>query len=298
MGPAATLESMSRFRAVFLGQKPVGEAAWDRLRDLGQPELEVAAVCSNADPLRPWWRSARVYETRGDTVFIDNRSRNTEELARVIDELGINLILSVQHPWILEPEILGRVDYALNLHSAKLPAYRGFNAVNHAILNGDRTFTCTAHHMAEAVDAGDVAFECLFALDPVDTALSLYAKCHHATLALFDEILHRLVEGLPIPRRPLVGEEHFYPRGSIEALRRVERPETDELERKARAFYFPPFEPAFVAVGTRKLYVLPEPALDTAHRRESRALLDRTIEASGGALGFRFEPEPAHPSRR
>ena len=58
----------------------------------------------------------------------------------------------------------------------------------------------------------------------------------------------------------LVGSEgQYYRRNSIEGLKRIEDPcDADEVDRKCRAFYFPPFEPAHFEKGGRRFYVLPE----------------------------------------
>ena len=246
-------------RALFLGQKPIGEAAWRMLRDREEDgRLEVVAVCSNQDASSVWWRSNEVFRTCGDRPFIDNGARNEEQLRSVLEEMRIDALLCVHHPWILSDEVLRLVDYnALTLHNAKLPTYRGHNAVNHALLNGDGTFTCTAHWMADEVDAGDIAFECTVDIESAETALSLYAKGHHAALRLFAELLRRLDSGEAIPRRAMPSGGAFYARDSIEDLREIRDLDPRAIEVRARAFYFPPFEPAYISVDGRKLYVTP-----------------------------------------
>ena len=244
-------------RILFLGQKPVGEAAWELLRSAGSPALDIAGVVSNADDQRVWWRSNRVFESRGDVPFLDNVRRVEDELVELIRVQRIDTLLSVQHPWIIGKRVLDAVGgRAINVHNAPLPAYRGFNAVNHALLNGEASFACTAHWMVPEVDDGEIAFEYVFPIATDETALSLYAKAHHAALRLVSEVVERLADGRPLPRRESRGVSRFFARDSIAGLRTVAGGSPAELGRTARAFYFPPFEPAHLAVDG-KTYLLP-----------------------------------------
>ncbi len=110
---------------------------------------------------------------------------------------------------------------AINFHYGKLPEYKGYNQANHAILNDDGEFTCTAHWMNERVEAGDIALESVFDISPRETAMSLHCKSYVAGLALFDAVLERLVNEIPLERRPIGGNGQFYPRNSINGLREI-----------------------------------------------------------------------------
>jgi methionyl-tRNA formyltransferase len=274
-----------QYRILFLGQNLFGEAAWEKLLATVSDNLRVAAVCTNVSPDSVWWKSNNIYLNRGDIPLIDNSSRNSELILSAIREHGVNLILSVQHPWILTPGILAAAGYgALNFHNARLPEYKGYNAVNHALLNGDTEFVCTAHWIAPEVDAGEIALECRFGIAPRETALSLYAKCQQAGLALFGEVLRRLALGEPIPRRPITGEGRFYSRQSIEGLREITGSTVEETDRKSRAFFLPPFEPAYFIREGKKYYVLPEQAREVMQRQSTRPrdLLNEMIRRADG----------------
>jgi methionyl-tRNA formyltransferase len=243
-------------RVLVLAQKPVGEAAWELIRSAPASGVEVVGVVSNAEAGVVWWRSNRVFESRGVVPFLGNRERAEDELIGLIREQRVDVLLSVQHPWILTARVLESVDHAINFHNAPLPAYRGFNAVNHALLDSEPSFACTAHWMVPEVDEGEIAFEYVFPIAPEETAFSLYAKAHLAALRIFAEAIERLSDGRPIPRRELTGANRFFPRDSIAGLRTVRGGDAAELARRARAFYFPPFEPAHLeADGTT--YLLP-----------------------------------------
>ena len=207
--------------------------------------------------------SAAVREQAGRAgiPFLANVVRAEQEIANLIDRTGADTLISVQHPWVLAESLLQAVSMrAFNLHNAPLPSYRGHNAANHAILNGELEFAATIHWMAPEPDAGPIAFEERFSIREDETRL---APCTHARPRQVSRLsvasLMRWQRG-PRFRAVLLYEGGaLYPRDSLNGLRRIEHPEDlEELDRKARAFYFPPFEPAYVVVEGRKLHVVPE----------------------------------------
>lgn len=246
---------------LYLGQKTIGEQCFDILLE-HCPPLSVKAAVSNGSPDAVWWKSAGVRERcDADGIsFIDNRERNEDAILGLIRELGIDTIISVQHSWILPAPILDAVNgQAFNLHNAKLPDYKGYNACNHALLNRDETFTSTIHWMVPQVDAGALTFEETFPIAPDETAISLYQKAEQAGLRAFKRLARTLAQGADVPATPMQGDGRFYTRTSIEELRRITDPaDLDEVALKARAFHFPPFEPAYILKGDRVTHVTPQ----------------------------------------
>jgi len=266
-------------KVLFLGQNWFGEAAWRRLRLFENKTLKVVAVCSNSSSQTPWWRSNKIFESAGNIPFIENGHRNDQMLLDAIKKYSADTILCVQHPWILSVDVLASVNYnALNFHNAKLPEYRGYNAVNHAILNRDEQFTCTAHWMVDKVDQGDAAYEAVFKISEDETALSLYAKCYHGGLNLFDKVLSDLGNFHSIPHRPMKGKGRFYSRHSIDTLREIKG--LHELDVKSRAFFIPPFEPAFIPVNDRRVYVLPQTLINLGFKLGSLDVLAEAIRGT------------------
>lgn len=263
-------------RILFLGQKWFGERAWQHLRKKQGKNLHVVGVCSNKNPESGWWKTNAVYSRRDGNFFIDNFHRNEKKLLKLIDREGVNFILCVQHSWILSDRVLKAVNYqAMNFHNAKLPRYKGYNAVNHALLNGDSTFYCSAHWMAPKVDTGKIAYEASFPILETDTAVSLYAKANFAGFALFKKVVKDLEKDERIPKTEQKGKGTFYPRDSISNLREIsDLNNKEEVQSKAKAFYFPPFEPAFIHIGGKKQYLLPESLLQTGFPlNQSEALI-------------------------
>ena len=245
-------------RILFLGQKPLGEQCFTKL--LQHHRLAVCGVCSNIGT-SVWWGSELIHleARRRHLPFVGNQQRHEDILMALIQHYRIDCLISVQHTWILSRELLEAVKgRAFNLHCAPLPGYKGFNACNHAILNAETRFAATLHWMNPQVDVGDAAF-----LEEVDiatdeTAASLYEKMQGAGLRAFVRLLDTLEAGETPPRTPIVGEGRFYSRSSINALRRIQNPnDATEVDRKTRAFWFPPFEPAYIEKEGRKRHLVP-----------------------------------------
>ena len=177
----------------------------------------------------------------------------------LINKLDINTIITVQHPWILPKEILKSVNYfAFNSHNAKLPDYKGYYTINHSLLNNEKYYTTTIHWMIDTVDMGEIAFEKNIKIDDCETALSLYNRSQRASFELFKKLLNYIKQNKSIPKISIHSEGKFYGKNSLENLREIKDIKNfDEVDKKSRAFFFPPFEPAFYYLNSLKLYVLP-----------------------------------------
>ena len=227
----------------FLGRGPIGERRLSHIRE------RVSLVVSDEEFIH------KFSDTKG-CVFISNDDRNEDEILDAITENGINCLISVQHLWILSEDLIDAVDgFSFNLHNAKLPEYKGYNAISHSILNGDPEYVTTIHWIAPDVDSGDIVYEESVAIDDDDTALSLYMK----TIPAAEENFKRLVLAIDsgeIPRHRMKDGGIFYGKEEIVGMKEIKCvTDFDEIDRKSRAFYFPPHEPSFFVLGGKKFYV-------------------------------------------
>ncbi len=160
---------------------------------------------------------------------------------------------------IREPLIsLGRLG-CLNFHPAPLPDYRGLGGYNVAILDGLREWGVSCHFVDEGFDTGDLVAVERFAIDEHgETALSLDLKTQEHLLSLFERVMQSALRGEPLPRTPQ-GEGRYVTREEFEALRLV-RP-GDDLERKLRAFWYPPHPGAEVELDGKRLTLVDDSLL-------------------------------------
>jgi methionyl-tRNA formyltransferase len=248
-------------KILFLGQKPIGERCFEILMEYQNENMSVAGAVSNQSCEKVWWKSNTVYNVcvENDLLFIDNSKPNEELIIENIKSNNIDFLVSVGHSWILSDSILKMVSYqAVNLHLAKLPDYKGNYTYNHAILNGEKVYGVTLHWMTDKVDQGDYFLTDEFPVAIEDTAYSLYQKSLEAGVKLFRSFAQKIKEGGEMPRIPMTGRGKFYSRKSLDGLRKInDLNNTEEVLRKSRAFYFPPFENAYFLIDNRKFYIIP-----------------------------------------
>jgi methionyl-tRNA formyltransferase len=160
---------------------------------------------------------------------------------------------------IREPLIsLGRVG-CLNFHPAPLPDFRGVGGYNLAIVEGRESWGVSCHFVDEHLDTGDLVEVERFPIDQeAETAFSLDLKSQERLVGLFERVLGRLLDGDELPRSPQ-GDGRYVTRAEFEELR-VVRP-GDDLPRKLRAFWYPPWPGAVVDVDGHRLTLVDEALL-------------------------------------
>jgi methionyl-tRNA formyltransferase len=173
------------------------------------------------------------------------------------DPPEVDVVLSFLY-WrlIREPLVsLGRIG-CLNFHPAPLPDLRGLGGYNVAILEGREEWGVSCHFVDERFDTGDLVEVERFPIDPGgETAFSLDLASQERLLGLFQRVMARAFAGERLPRTPQ-GKGRYVTREELEELRRV-RP-GDDLERKLRAFWYPPHPGALIELDGRLLTLVDE----------------------------------------
>jgi methionyl-tRNA formyltransferase len=249
-------------RLAVFAQKPVGEKAFVRLIEQSGAGYEVVAACSNSSAANTWWGSARIAGMAKDAgiPFISSEEADDDRVSRLLAETKSDLVLSIQHGRIFSEQTLSKLALGgLNLHLAPLPEYRGFYGPTHALLNGEENYRVTLHWMASNVDAGDICIEKAFPIANDETSIGLYLKASTAGEKLVNELIISLQEGKLLPHSKQRHSGRYWSKRSLDNLREIKDPlNLQDINIKSRAFYFPGFEPAYISVGGRKHYILPD----------------------------------------
>jgi len=139
----------------------------------------------------------------------------------------------------------------LNFHPAPLPDMRGVGGYNVAILEGRRDWGVSCHFVDPEFDTGDIVAVERFDFDPESaTAFSLDLESQERLLELFKEVIGRALAGEELPREPQ-GQGRYVSRAELEELRRLGP--GDDIDRKLRAFWYPPWPGATVEFDGREL---------------------------------------------
>lgn len=240
-------------KVVFLGKHK--RSAARALDFLVRQGVDVAAVVApEPDPRSAEAQRLDMVAQRHDLALVGEAElyeRPPEDADLVISFLFWRLIR--------EPLIsLGRLG-CLNFHPAPLPDFRGLGGINVAILEGLPEWGVSCHFVDAGFDTGELVEVERFPIDESgETAFSLDLKSQERLLGLFERVMGSVLSGEELPRAPQ-GEGRYVTREEFEALRLV-RP-GDDLERKLRAFWYPPHPGAQVEIDGRRLTLVDESLL-------------------------------------
>lgn len=243
---------------IFLGDRLIAQKCLTLLvEDKYREAFEVESIVSSKD----FFDSARInLGLKSSVDFVSNEERSENRILDSIESNKIDMLISVQHNWILTEPILNAVSFqCFNLHNAKLPDYKGYNSISHAIINGDNEYVSTLHWMSPKVDSGDIAYQGISCIEKYDTAESLYKKTVEASTSIFKNFLDDLLSKKPIPRLPIKGNGKFYRKNDLDDLKQInDIINFEKVDLISRAVFFPPHEPASLTFGGSKFFLIPE----------------------------------------
>lgn len=245
-------------RLMFLGNRRI---AWEVLKllfsDPYRSSFDVRAIVTDASI----WQKYQALHPQSEACFISSDWRQSEQIRETIKSQSIDVLLSIQYNWIIPGEILDLVGRrAFNLHNARLPDYKGYHSITHAIANHDTSYETTIHWMADEVDSGDLAYIARTPIQADDTAVSLYLRTIDAAITVVKSLLNDLGSDAELPRIPMPqGRGAFYPRSSVDSLANVtDKVNPEHLALIARAVFFPPNNTAYFLHAGKKYLLLPE----------------------------------------
>lgn len=161
---------------------------------------DIVAVLTTATESRgsSAWRLA---QDQGLTLADPTKLRQ-RSFAASIRSAEIDLLINVHSLHIAAADVVAAPTLgSFNLHPGPLPEYRGLNAPSWAIYDDREEHAVTVHWMTADVDAGPVAYESRFPIDPEDTGLTLSSRCVERGIPLIKRLLEDAGTGA-IPRLP------------------------------------------------------------------------------------------------
>lgn len=182
------------------------------------------------------------------------------------NRFSADLVISYLYPKkIRTPLITFGARGCINFHPAPLPENKGRAGYNTAILDGEKTFGVSAHFVdSEKLDAGPIIKVLRFPINPqTETAFSLEKRTQEKLLVLFKDVIEKFLSGKDIVTRPNAGGRYLTA-NDLEAMKRVRLNETPEdIRRKIRAFFFPPYTGATLRIGGETFTLIDQSILDT-----------------------------------
>ena len=103
-------------------------------------------------------------------------------------DLGADTVVIAAYGLLVPEDVLAERLW-LNVHPSLLPRWRGAAPVERALLAGDDETGVTIHRTVKQLDAGPIAAQRAFAIEPDDDAGAVYAKAAELAARLLDEVL-------------------------------------------------------------------------------------------------------------
>ncbi len=186
--------------------------------------------------------------------YISNKQRNENTIIKLIKKKKINLILSIQHPWILSEKVIKANSNIFNCHFGKLPNYRGHDPINFAILNGEKYCFSSLHLISDKVDTGYLVSEkkILIKLKNPREIEKLMVK---QFLAQIKSLVLKKTKNKKITLKPIKKFGIKFNRlDSIKKIKKVKN--LNKSFKKIQALNHAPHEPAYIKINGKKIFLL------------------------------------------
>lgn len=251
-------------KVLFLGRKPVAARALEYI--IGRGEVKVVGVLTDDHlSLSP---TAEVAVSHGIPVFSYAEALAALREGRLRFDIGVSMLYWKK----LKDEFLSIPSRGvINFHPAPLPQYKGTAGYNLAILEGRRSWAVTAHYMDEDIDTGGIIRILEFDInDETETAQSLERKSQPMLLSLFKQVMDAALRSeTTLSVTPNIGGK-YVSRDEMEAMKEVKH--GDDLSRKIRAFWFPPYDGAYQIIDNNKYTLVDRTILDSLGDPDSSSL--------------------------
>lgn len=242
-------------KVLFMGRKPVAARCLERL--LAREDVEVVAVLTDSHlSVSP---TSEVARANGLPLLSFEEALETSADGSLKFDLGISILYwrRIKGALLTTPP-----RGIVNFHPAPLPDYKGVGGYNLAILDSLDEWACSAHYVDEGIDTGEIIALDRFPMDKdAETAKSLEAKSQESLFRLFVSVFDDLAGSRErLTATPNQGGRHLN-RKELEELKKVDF-EKDDVAKKVRAFWFPPYDGAFVEINGQKFTLVDRSILD------------------------------------
>lgn len=231
-------------RVLFMGRKKVAADCLDYLA--AKPNVQLVGVMTDSHLASSC--TADVARRLGVPLLRIEEATKAIETGALKFDLGISMLYWRK----FGAKMIGAARRGIiNFHPAPLPEYKGTAGYNLAIMEGLSSWATSAHYVDESIDTGPIIDVCNFAISEKDeTAQSLEKTCQEKLREQFIRIVDQALKSESLLPTMPNGPGRYVSRDQMEEMKLV-RP-GDDLERKTRAFWFPPYDGAYIEVGGKR----------------------------------------------
>ena len=246
-------------RVLLLGRKPVACDAVRYMHHHDQTTV-VGVISPDRDESDPYPEQLCDVAASLDVPFFPDRPGKAfyREIAERVAPEPPDLVISMLYTRRIRMPMLtlGRIG-CINFHPGPLPEYQGWGPYNRAILDDVKEWAVSAHFVDEEFDTGPLIRVKRFPIDASkETALSLQQKTRPLLFELFKDVLDCALRDGTLESSPQPHGKYLRKRDVL-AQRRISTDDSPEtIDRKIRAFWYPPYEGAQIDVGGKLHTVL------------------------------------------
>jgi formyltetrahydrofolate deformylase len=139
----------------------------------GSLQIDIPAIVSNHTDAEPL---AKTYGIPFHHLPVrpDNKAEAEAEMLRLVDDLGIHLIVLARYMQILSDGVCRRLDgRVINIHHSFLPSFKGARPYHQAFDRGVKLVGATAHYVTPDLDEGPIIEQDVTRVDHSYTAEQL-----------------------------------------------------------------------------------------------------------------------------
>jgi methionyl-tRNA formyltransferase len=245
--------SKKKMKILFMGRKAVSAAALRYLCDRGDVEV-VGVLTDNHLDVSPTSDVARRHDLR---IFSFDEALAAVDSGSLKFDLGISILYwrKLRGGFLSVPAC-----GTINFHPAPLPEYKGTAGYNLAILQSLDEWGVTVHYMDAEIDTGKIIEVAKFPIDrDSETVASLERTSSEVLFELFVKTTDRIIATRSLlPAMPNKGGV-YVSRAEMEAMKKIVP--GDDVPRKVRAFWYPPYDGAYVEMDGKKFTLVDQDIL-------------------------------------
>lgn len=255
-------------KIIFMGRK---KQSAELLKWTKEQGIEIAYVCTD----NQFDNSPTAEQARKMNIPVISMEEAEEYVNNNPGE--IDLVVSYLY-WrkIRKPLIDGPKYGCINFHPAILPDWKGCGGYNIAILYKLPEWGVTAHYVNEDIDTGKIIRVNKFSFDNNSaTAQSLEKITQDELVKLYKEILLEVKEKGKLETLDVDNSKGTYiSRKQMNDMKEIKLEELNDenLDNKVRAFWFPPYDGAYIEINGKKYTLVDKEILNSLVDSKTTAL--------------------------
>jgi|LWDU01.1.fsa_nt_gi methionyl-tRNA formyltransferase len=200
------------------------------------------------------------------SIILNKKSKHRKLIQNIDLVISYLFWKKIKSPLLQVPKI-----GSVNFHPAPLPEYRGFSPYTFGILNDASDWGVTAHYIDDKFDTGKIIKVKKFSVDiQHETSFSLEQKSQKYLYLLFKEIIKTLLTS-GILKSTSQGTGKYFSKKDFEINRKILLGSSvEEVDKKIRAYWYPPHEGAFMLVGKKEIYLINNDILKKINYSQSK----------------------------